>query len=203
MPRKPRLIIAGQPHHLIQRGNNKQSIFREYKDYCYYLNKLREVSIEYDCAIHAYALMTNHTHLLVTPKTKECLSMMMLKLGTCYASYFNHNYDRTGTLWDGRFKSSTISDDAYFLICMRYIELNPVRANMVNEPSDYKWSSYPVNALDKVDNKIVPHPIYLSLGNNDIERKEHYRNLFNIVLSEKDINIIQTSTKKSLPIQCS
>jgi putative transposase len=165
MPRQPRVVIAGQPHHIIQRGNNRQNIFNAPKDYYYFLNKLYETSIEYDCDIHAYVLMTNHTHLLVTPKTQENLSKMMRKLGTCYANYFNHNYERTGSLLEGRYKSSTISDDAYFLICMRYIELNPVRAYMVKHPSDYEWSSYHANALGKKKYNNFASPFIFINGN--------------------------------------
>lgn len=130
MPRQPIVVIAGQPHHVIQRGNNIQNIFSTQRDYEYFLHKLYETSVELDCDVHAYVLMTNHTNLLITPKTSENLGKMVRKLGSCYVSYFNPNYERTGTLFEGRYKSSTINSDAYFLICMRYIELNHVRANM-------------------------------------------------------------------------
>lgn len=200
MPRQARVVIAGQPHHIIQRGNNRQNIFNEPKDYYYFLHKLYETSIEYDCDIHAYVLMTNHTHLLVTPKTQENLSKMMRKLGTCYVNYFNHNYDRTGTLLEGRFKSSSITDEAYFLICMRYIELNPVRAYMVKHPTDYLWSSYHANATGKTDRIISPHPLYLSLATSETKRKESYKDLFTIALSEKDIKKIQSASNKSVPL---
>ncbi len=197
MPRQPRVVIAGQPHHIIQRGNNRQNIFNAAKDYCYFINKLYETSIEYECDIHAYVLMTNHTHLLATPKTQDSLSKMMRKLGTCYANYFNHNYDRTGSLLEGRFKSSLITDEAYFIICMRYIELNPVRANMVNHSSDYEWSSYHTNALGKPSKLISPHPLYLSIATNKYERLQGYKNLFKIALSDKDIKKILVSCYKS------
>ncbi len=200
MPRQPRVVIAGQPHHIIQRGNNKQNIFNSPKDYCYFLNKLYETSIEYDCDIHAYVLMTNHTHLLVTPKIQDNLGKMMRKLGTCYVNYFNHNYERTGSLLEGRYKSSTITDDTYFLICMRYIELNPVRAFMVQHPSDYEWSSYHTNALGKKNRIISPHFLYLSMATNECQRYELYKKLFTIDLSDKDIKKIQSSCNKSAPL---
>ncbi len=200
MPRQPRVVIAGQPHHIIQRGNNRQNIFNAPRDYYYFLNKLYETSIEYDCDIHAYVLMTNHTHMLVTPKTQDNLIKMMRKLGTCYAHYFNYNYERTGSLFEGRYKSSTISDDAYFFICMRYIELNPVRAYMVKHPSNYEWSSYHANALGKKNTIISPHYLYLSMAKNKDERNKLYENLFTLALSDKDIKKIQSSCKKSIPL---
>ena len=159
----------------------------------YFLNKLSQTSREYDCDIHAYVLMTNHTHLLVTPKTQDNLSQMMRKLGTCYVNYFNHNYDRTGSLLEGRFKSSVISDDDYFLICMRYIELNPVRAHMVKHPSDYEWSSYQANAQGKKNTIISPHALYLSMAKEEHERNKLYKELFSLALSDKDIKNIQYS----------
>ncbi|MFA6303605.1 MAG: transposase [Legionella sp.] len=200
MPRTARIIFAGQPHHLIQRGNNRQSIFKSDRDYNFYLNKLYEVTTEYECEVHAYVLMTNHTHLLITPKTEESLSKMMLKLGTCYVGYFNHNHDRTGSLWEGRYKSSPILHEAYFLICMRYIELNPLRANIVANPKDYKWSSFHINALAKKDILITPHNLYLALGTSVEERAANYKQLFNSVLSEKDVNQIQIATRKSISL---
>lgn len=200
MPRQPRVIVAGQPHHVIQRGNNKQNMFNSSKDYHYFLKKLYEASIEHDCEVHAYVLMTNHTHLLITPKTQENLSKMMRKLGTCYVNYFNHNYNRTGSLLEGRYKSSTITDEAYFILCMRYIELNPVRASLVNKPSDYKWSSHLANAFGKEDVLISPHPLYLSLATHENTRRELYRDLFTITLSDKDIKKIQSACNKSAPL---
>lgn len=192
MPRQSRVVFAGQPHHIIQRGNNRQNIFNAAKDYDFFLNKLYETSIASDCTVHAYVLMTNHTHLLVTPEMPENLSQMMRKLGTCYVNYFNHNYDRTGTLLEGRYKSSPIIDDAHFLVCMRYIELNPVRANMVKHPADYKWSSYHANALSKTNKIISPHALYLSLAANDVKRKEVYQDLFSMMLSEKDLQSMRS-----------
>lgn len=187
MPRRPRVVVVGQPHHIIQRGNNKQNIFNMEKDYNFFLKKLEQSSIEHHCDIHAYVLMTNHTHLLVTPNTADGLSKMMRKLGTCYVNYFNHNYERSGSLLEGRFKSTPITSEAYFLICMRYIESNPVRACMVKSPAEYKWSSYHTNATGEKNPFIAHHPSYLALAANDYERYESYQNLFAIPLSDKDI----------------
>jgi len=200
MPRRPRVVIAGQPHHIIQRGNNRQNIFNSPKDYRYFLQKLHETSTEYECDIHAYVLMTNHTHLLVTPKEQDKLSKMMRKLGTCYVNYFNHNYERTGSLLEGRYKSSTITNDAYFLICMRYIELNPIRAHMVKDLLDYKWSSYSANALGVKNVLISPHSLYLSLASDTEERNKIYNDLFRTALLDKDINKIQSTCNKSVPL---
>ena len=136
MARLPRFILPGQPQHIIQRGNNRQDIFCSEDDYLYYLEKLIEAASKHQCDIHAYVLMTNHVHLLVTPHTEEGIGKMMQVLGRYYVQYFNHRYKRTGTLWEGRYKATLIDTEQYLLTCMRYIELNPVRAKeMVNHPS--------------------------------------------------------------------
>ena len=147
MARHPRFILPGQPQHVIQRGNNRQPIFVTTRDYEFYLEKLMDAANEHECEIHAYVLMTNHVHLLVSPARIESLGKMMQMLGRYYVQYFNYTHQRTGTLWEGRYKSSLISSEQYLFRCMRYIELNPLRAGMVTEPSDYHWSSYRHNAL--------------------------------------------------------
>ena len=143
MARQPRFILPGQPQHVIQRGNNRQPIFATTRDYEFYLEKLLKASKEHECQIHAYVLMTNHVHLLVTPTKIDGLSKMMQMLGRYYVQYFNYNYQRTGTLWEGRYKACLISSEQYLLTCMRYIELNPLRAQMVEEPGQYRWTSAP------------------------------------------------------------
>jgi putative transposase len=138
MARQPRFVIPNQPHHIIQRGNNRQIVFCATTDYHHYLEKLLSVSEKYNCKIHAYVPMSNHVHLLVTPLKEDGISQMMQTLGTYYARYFNYHYQRTGTLFEGRYKSIPIDTEQYLFTCMRYIELNPVRAQMVHTPSEYK-----------------------------------------------------------------
>ncbi len=140
MARLPRFVIPGQPQHVIQRGNNRQAIFRAEADYQFFLEKLSEAADKHQCDIHAYILMTNHVHLLVTPQTENGIGKMMQMLGRYYVHYFNNRYKRTGTLWEGRYKATLIDSEQYLLTCMRYIELNPVRAqNMAEHPADYPW----------------------------------------------------------------
>ena len=139
MPRKPRFNLIGIPQHVIQRGNNREPCFYAEQNYRRYLDDLREVAEKYRCRIHAYVLMTNHVHILVTPMVEYGISQMMQALGRRYVYYINMTYKRTGTLWEGRFKASLIDSDAYLLTCMRYIELNPIRANMVSHPGEYQW----------------------------------------------------------------
>ncbi len=178
MPRKPRFNLIGVPQHVIQRGNNREPCFYAEEDYRRYLDDLDEVADKFGCAIHAYVLMTNHVHLLVTPLKDLAIGQMMQALGRRYVYYINKTYKRTGTLWEGRYKSSLIDSEAYLLTCMRYIELNPLRANMVKHPGEYKWSSYLANATGNSDTLIQPHPVYRALGENDEARQIAYRELF-------------------------
>ena len=198
MPRLPRFVIPGQPQHIIQRGNNRQDIFREEADYLFYLEKLTDAANKHQCDIHAYVLMTNHVHLLVTPRTENGIGKMMQTLGRYYVQYFNYRYKRTGTLWEGRYKATLIDSEQYLLTCMRYIELNPVRAkNMVKHPSEYIWSSYNYNALGKQDPLITPHLQYKRLGSTSEERQSEYRQLFRSKLAELTLSEIRESTNKA------
>ena len=178
MPRKPRFNLLGIPQHIIQRGNNCSPCFLSEEDYQRYLSDLKMASEKYGCKIHAFVLMTNHVHLLATPLQENGLSQLMQALGRRYVRYINHQYHRSGTLWEGRFKSSLVDSDAYLLICMRYIELNPVRAAMVDHPGDYQWSSYQANAHSQNIELVEHHPIYLNLGQTSQEREHHYHELF-------------------------
>ncbi len=159
MPRKPRFFLAGVPVHIVQRGNNRQLIFFDTADYRKYLGWLKEGSERYGCTIHAYVLMTNHVHLLATPGDADAVSRMMQYVGRRYVPYINHAYGRSGTLWEGRFKSNAIDTEAYLMTCMRYIELNPVRAKVVEAPDDYPWSSYGSNGLGQKNDFHPPWPI--------------------------------------------
>ncbi len=184
MPRLPRLCLPDIPLHIVQRGNNRQPCFNTDQDYAVYLAKLKEYSVLFKVAVHAYVLMTNHVHLLVTPGTEEGTSQLMQSLGRYYVRYFNKRYKRTGTLWEGRFKASLIDSDQYFLTVSRYIELNPVRAKMVAHPSHYTWSSFHFNGLMKPIELITPHSLYLALGPTKKLRAEHYIALFELEIPD-------------------
>lgn len=197
MARLPRFIVPGQPQHVIQRGNNRQPIFCTSRDYQYYLEKLAFAAEEHDCRIHAYVQMTNHVHLLVSPNAPEGLSKMMQTLGRYYVQYFNYHYKRTGSLWEGRYKSSLISSDQYLFSCMRYIELNPVRAGMVNHPSEYPWSSYHYNALGVANTLITPRQEYERMGNTAEECQKNYQVLFESPLDKEILMNIRDAANKS------
>lgn len=184
-------MFPGIPQHVIQRGNNRGVCFFAEADYQFYRQCLIEGMQRYGCAVHAYVLMTNHVHLLLTPETEESLSRMMRYLGSRYVQYINYVYRRSGTLWEGRFKSSLIDSERYLLTCYRYIELNPVRAGMVTKPGDYPWSSYAAHALGIADTLIQDHPLYLALGSNASARQVAYRDLFCSQLDESSINAIR------------
>ena len=198
MARLPRIVLPGQPLHVIIRGNNREAIFCQDADYHYYLEKLTEASEKHGCEIHAYVLMTNHVHLLISPlQSKSGLSKCIQMLGRYYVQYFNYSYGRTGTLWEGRFKSTLVDSERYLLTCYRYIELNPVRAQMVAHPVEYPWSSYRANALGESNRLITPHNEYVRLGTNDITRQSAYRQLFAQCIPEKTLDEIRTATNKA------
>lgn len=178
MPRPPRPDLANVPQHVIQRGNDRRACFFEEDDYSTYLTMLRAAARRHGCAIHAYVLMTNHVHLLVTPVEARAVSAMMQTLGRNYVAYVNGRYRRTGTLWEGRYKSCLVDSDRYVLICYRYIELNPVRAGMVATPIEYRWSSHRCNAAGETDALIRPHAQYLALGWASGSACTAYRALF-------------------------
>lgn len=187
MPRRSRCQIAGVPMHIIQRGNDRTPCFHSDADRMLYLGVLREVCDLYECSVHAYVLMTNHVHLLATPEHSDSISLVMKHLGQRYVQYVNRRYARTGSLWEGRFRSSMVDSSEYFLMCQRYIELNPVRAGMVARPHEYRWSSHGANALGEPSDLIVPRAEYLSLGETDAERQREYRRSFEAELSEREI----------------
>ena len=194
MPRRARLSIAGIPWHIIQRGNNRSACFYADEDYRRYLETLEERAQKFDCAVHAYVLMTNHVHLLLTPARTESAGLLMKHLGQRYVQYINRSYRRTGTLWEGRFRSCLAQSEHYVLSCYRYIELNPVRAGMVEQPGDYRWSSYGTNAEGKGESLITPHEEYLGLGHGDAARQSAYRALFRAHLDPERIAEIRKAT---------
>ena len=200
MPRKPRFYVPDIPVHVIQRGHNRQAIFFEDNDYYSYLSWLKDASIRYECQIHAYVLMTNHVHLLATPKTSDGISRMMQSVGRKYVPYINHTYERSGTLWEGRYKGCLVDHEEYLFTCMRYIELNPVRAGMVSQPEEYRWSSYHSNGLGKQQSLVSPHRLYRSLANNKATRNERYKAMFAGQLGSDEIDMIRQSSQTGTPL---
>ncbi|MCK4841423.1 MAG: transposase [Methylococcales bacterium] len=200
MPRKPRFYLPGVPVHIVQKGNNREAIFFEESDYSAYLGWLKDALKRYDCQLHAYVLMTNHVHLLVTPKAQESISRMMQYIGRRYVPYINHKYNRTGTLWEGRYKSSLVQEEPYLLACMRYIELNPVRANMVKEASAYQWSSYTFNALGRHDGLLTAHPLYLALGMDKTLVCQAYQQLFMAHMADNTTGEIRAAWQTGTPL---
>ena len=177
MARRPRIQIADLTQHVINRGNNRCDIFQAEEDYLFFLFALRDASVRHQLDVHSYALMTNHFHIVVTPRAAKGLSDAMHVLGTKYVGYFNRRYARTGRLFEGPFKSSVINTETYWFTCMRYVELNPVRAGLVSDPADYRWSSYRSNALGVHDGLIAPHSLYVSLGESAGCRQQSWRDL--------------------------
>jgi putative transposase len=186
--------MPGVPLHIIQRGNNRQSCFFADEDYGFYLEWLKDYSQKTDCSIHAYALMTNHVHLLLTPQKVESAGNLMKLLGQRYVQYINRTYKRSGTLWEGRFRSSIIEQHHYLFICQRYIEMNPVRAGIVNHPGEYLWSSYRINGRGDRSDLITQHVLYQDLGHDDEERQLAYRELFRHELEPGEIDKIRKAT---------
>lgn len=177
MARLPRLTVPGYPHHVIQRGNNRQPIFVAAEDFGRMLALLSEYASQFQVAIHAYVLMDNHFHLLATPETAEGLPKMMQAVGRSYVRYFNDHHGRSGTLWEGRYRSTLIETDRYLLACMAYIDLNPVRAGMVAQARDYPWSSHGHYTGQRQDKLITPHPLVWTLGNTPFAREAAYAEL--------------------------
>jgi putative transposase len=177
MARQPRLTITGYPHHVILRGNNRQDIFRTSGDFQRMLDLLFEPARAQSVEVHAYVLMSNHLHLLLTPQQDQALPKMMQSVGRSYVQVFNKVHGRTGTLWEGRYRSTLIQTERYLLACMAYIDLNPVRAHMVTQPEDYAWSSYGHYAGRRSDRLITPHALYWSLGNTPFAREAAYAEL--------------------------
>ena len=195
MPRRPRIHLAGFPLHMIQRGNNRSVCFFSNDDCAAYLDWLRRAAEKLGCAIHAYVLMTNHVHLLLTPEQPGAVSTLMQSLGRRYVQYVNHTYRRSGTLWEGRFLASPVHAEAYLLKCMRYIELNPVRAGMVEQPGDYRWSSFRHNGLGKPNPILREHGIYTALGADPEARRQAYRDLFRAQMDDEVLNEIREASQ--------
>lgn len=200
MPRKKRFYQPGVPAHVFQRRHNKEPVFFDDQDYLAYLRFLKAAADELECLIHAYVLMTNHVHLLITPKAENDISVLFQKIGRHFVPYMNKTYRRRGSLWEGRHKGNILESEAYFLSCMRYIEMNPVRAAMVEHPGQYRWSSYAANAQG-IDNAILQrHALYLALGETPEIRQGAYRAGFDIETHPDEIQLIRACLHSGTPL---
>ena len=200
MPRPKRICVPGLPHHIVQRGNNRHATFYHDEDYASYLSFLDEATRRHQVNIHAYALMTNHVHLLLTPTAADGLSLTMQTLGRRYVTYINKTYRRSGTLWEGRFKGAVIDSERYCLSCYRYIDLNPPRAGLVSRAADYRWCSFQSNGLARADRLLTPHAVYVQLGTTHEERAARYRTLLADGLDDDVVREIRYGTRKGLPV---
>ncbi|WP_295584808.1 transposase [uncultured Lamprocystis sp.] len=194
MPRRARIVAAGFPMHVILRGIDRSAVFFDNDDDRFFLDCLRLAASEESVAVHAYVLMTNHVHLLLTPDHAQGVPALMKRVGQRYVQHVNRTYRRTGPLFEGRFRSSVIEADAYLFACQRYIELNPVRAHMVGAPGDYPWSSYRRNALGQADALVTPHPLLLDLAPSEEARRIAYRQLFADELTTETLQRLRAST---------
>lgn len=196
MPRQTRYGLVGIPQHVVQRGNNRQMTFFAQEDYRYYLACLREACSCHQCQVHAYVLMTNHVHLLLTPLQPNTIAKVMQSVGRRYVRYVNDVHRRSGTLWEGRYRASLIDDENYLLTCCRYIELNPVRASIVCNPGDYRWSSYAHHVGERVDPLVTDHARYLALGQIAAQRYAAYRDLFRVHIDPEAIAKIRETANR-------
>ena len=197
MARQPRFVVPGIAQHVIQRGNNRSATFCDALDYHLFLEFLRDACQEHECSVHAYVLMTNHVHLLMTPQHEWGISKVMQCVGRRYVGHYNKRMARTGGLWEGRYRASLIDTETYLFRCMRYIELNPVRACMVAHPRDYRWSSYHANARGYSDVLVTPHQRYLEIASERVVRVEKYARLFNECLTDDELAEIRHASNHS------
>jgi putative transposase len=197
MARLLRYNLPGQPQYVILRGNNRSIIFAADDDYRFFVDCLEDAATRHGCAIHAYVLMTNHIHLLMTPERDNSIGKALQSVGRRYVQYFNDSYQRTGTLWEGRYKATLIDSENYLLTCYRYIELNPVRADIAAHPRDYAWSSHRWHVEGEPDKLVTDHALYLALGKNSPERQAAYRALFKSHIGEATLTAIREATNKS------
>lgn len=200
MPRRVRMYVPGYTYHIVHRGNNRTACFFEEENFRIYMRYMCEVLQRYGNSLHAYCLMTNHVHLLLTAECEDSISNFMKVVCSRYAQYINKKYARTGTLWEGRHKASAIDSENYLLKCYRYIELNPVAAHIVDRPEEYAWTSHHSNAWSEQDPLVSAHESYLALGSDQGSRCENYRSLFDEALSREDSHAIHSAVQSSLPL---
>jgi putative transposase len=200
MARRIRMIYPGVAVHIVQRGVNRAACFHAEADYLAYLSNLRLLSARHACAVHAYCLMTNHVHLLLTPTTADSCTALMRDLGQRYVPYFNKRHGRTGTLWEGRFRSCIVESARYVLACYRYIELNPIRAGMVEHPAAYSWSSYAINRGIHADPMLVQHPEFAALAEDSQRRHTAYEALLAEEIDAPLISTIRDATNDGYPL---
>jgi putative transposase len=196
MARLPLYFIPDVPLHIILRGNNRTAVFLHSDDYPKFKETLVAAAVCHGLAIHAYVFMTNHVHLLASPSSSQSAPRTMQSVGRRYVQYFNLRYKRTGTLWEGRYRATVVDTERYLFQCMRYIELNPVRAGMVTHPEDFAWSSYRANAEGQADQLITPHALYERLSNNLHQRIVAYRSLFGTPLKQTSVDEIRHCTNR-------
>jgi putative transposase len=194
MARLPRLTLSGYPHHVILRGNNRQEIFLSVADREFMLSVLAEEAKQHGVEVHAYVLMSNHIHLLLTPQRDQALPRMMQALGRRYVRHFNLRHGRTGTLWEGRYRSSLIQTERHLLACMVYLDLNPVRAGLVADPAEHPWSSHGHYTGARVDKTLTPHAMYWQLGNTPFDREAAYTDLVRAGLSANQVGALTQAT---------
>lgn len=197
MARLPRYFVKGVPQHIILRGNNREPIFANDEDCQFFREALIDAAKRHALSVHAYVFMTNHIHLLASPSTEQSIPKTMQSVGRRYVQYFNHRYQRTGTLWEGRYRATIVDAENYLFECMRYIELNPVRAGMVRHPREHRWSSYPANAQGKTDQLVTPHALYRRLAKGEEQRWIAYRELVKLPMDAAMAEEIRESTNKS------
>ena len=200
MPRKPRFYVPEMPVHIWQRGNNRQEIFFADSDYNAYLTWMYQGAKRYGCAIHAYVLMPNHVHCFMTPESINSVGRMMQFVGRNYVSYINRTYDRSGTLWEGRYKSSLVNAPQYGVACYRYLGTNPIRSNLVATPDAYKWSSYSANAQGKSRDMLQPLQEYTALGATDDMRQQIYQALLSNPQDKYEMEMIQQCVQSGTPL---
>jgi putative transposase len=195
MARLPRIVVPNQPLHIMHRGNNRQDIFESEDDMFRIKNDIKESLLKSKCKLHAYVIMKNHLHLLLTPSDKEQLVIFMQSMANRYARYFNTKHKRTGTIWEGRVKSCLIDSEAYLFVLYKYIEMNPIKAGMVKNLKNYRWSSYPHNALGIADELVTEHLQYKRFGQDKRIRCQHYKSLFNELDSNQDKEITDATMR--------
>ena len=200
MPRRARFILPGEPYHVIQRGHNRAQTFFSASDYRLYLGLLEEFAAARECALHAFSLMPNHVHLLLTPHSPQAISCLMATVNQRFVQSVNRRLSRCGSSWQGRFKTSLVDTRSYFLTCQRYIELNPVRARLVARADQYPWSSFRHHAMDESLSFLSPHDVYLKLGRNGLERRRIYQLLFEKPLTREELDRIRVAASGNRPL---